>query len=93
MDIEIKDINLRLQKEDKEKNNTTPVKQIDLSQPSGKRTSLSGAEKKKFLTGGHKRTLSGVVADVSNLNKNTITNKEYNFADLLGDINYINDDG
>ena len=45
------------------------------------------------MAGSHKRTLSGVVAEVSQLNKNSITNKEYNFSDLLGDIYYINDDG
>ena len=70
------------------------MKHINLGDPSpvtyGKRPSL----KQAFLTGGgHKRTLSGVVKDVSALNKTTITNQEYNFADLLGDINYINEDG
>ena len=53
---------------------------------------MSVVEKKKFLTQ-HKRTLSGVVAEVSTLNNKSIMNKEYNFTDLLGDINYIGDDG
>ena len=50
-------------------------------------------DKAKFLSGSHKRTLSGVVAEVSNLNENSIANKNYNFADILGDINYIGEDG
>ena len=45
---------------------------------------------KQFLSQ-HKRTLSGVVAEVNNLNDNSVKNKEYNFTDLLGDINYIDD--
>ena len=100
MDIEIKGINLELQKDQEKtgkKSNEirTPVKNINLGDPSPntqgstKRPSL----KQAFLTsGGHKRTLSGVVKDVSELNKTSITKQEYNFSDLLGDINYINED-
>ena len=67
------------------------MKPIDLDQQAQPRISVTSG-KNKFLTGSHKRNLSGIVANVNNLNAAKITNKEYAFADLLGDINYINDD-
>ena len=71
--------------------NQTPIKPIELGSQNQPRVSAT-IGKHKFLTGSHKRTLSGVVADVNTLNNTKITNKEYAFADLLGDINYINDE-
>ena len=92
--LDMKKINLRIKQEQDPQlsvKNTTPMKPIDLGQQAQPRISVASS-KNKFLTGSHKRTLSGVVADVNSLNAAKITNKEYAFADLLGDINYINDE-
>lgn len=90
----MKNINLRIKKEQDPQlsvKHCTPMKPIDLDQQAQPRISVTSG-KNKFLTGSHKRNLSGIVANVNNLNAAKITNKEYAFADLLGDINYINDD-
>ena len=92
--LDMKNINRSIKKDQDAQlsvKNQTPIKPIDIGSQNQPRVSAT-IGKHKFLTGGHKRTLSGVVADVKTLNNTKITNKEYAFADLIGDINYMNDE-
>ena len=89
--LDMKNINRSIKKDQDAQlsvKNQTPIKPIDIGSQQPRISGTVG--KHKFLTGSHKRTLSGVVADVHTLNNTKITNKEYAFADLLGDINYFN---